>query len=99
MIALFEPKNISKSSSNYNLDKLLWLNAHYIKNKPHDELAKLLVEHGVDIREHDKKDLILSATKERGKTLVELAEQVKMHQQYIMKKTLKKLLRVMPLRF
>ncbi|HIP51218.1 MAG TPA: glutamate--tRNA ligase [Campylobacterales bacterium] len=76
MISLFDPKNINKSSSNYNLDKLLWLNAHYIKNKPHDDLAELLVEHGVDIRTHDKKDLILTATKERGKTLVELAEQV-----------------------
>jgi len=76
MIELFEPKNISKSSSNYNLDKLLWLNAHYIKNKPHNELAELLVEFGVDIRTHDKKDLILNATKERGKTLVELAEQI-----------------------
>jgi glutamyl-tRNA synthetase len=78
MIALFDPKDINKSSSNYNLDKLLWLNAHYIKNKPHDELAELLVEHEIDIRTHDKKDLILNATKERGKTLVELAEQIKL---------------------
>ncbi len=76
MIELFDPKNINKSSSNYNLDKLLWLNAHYIKNRPHDELAELLVEFGVDIRENSKKDLILNATKERGKTLVELAEQI-----------------------
>ncbi|WP_457745922.1 glutamate--tRNA ligase [Sulfurimonas sp.] len=78
MIALFDPKNINKSSSNYNLDKLLWLNAHYIKNKAHDELAELLVDFGVDIRNHEKRDLILNATKERGKTLVELAEQVKL---------------------
>jgi len=76
MIELFDPKNINKSSSNYNLDKLLWLNAHYIKNKPNDELAELIVDHGVDIRTHDKKDLLLEATKERGKTLVELAEQI-----------------------
>jgi len=76
MIELFDPKNINKSSSNYNLDKLLWLNAHYIKNKPHDALAELLVEHGVDIRTDEKRDLILNATKERGKTLVELAEQI-----------------------
>jgi len=76
MIELFEPKNISKSSSNYNLDKLLWLNAHYIKNKAPNELAELLVEFGVDIREHDTRDLILNATKERGKTLVELAQQI-----------------------
>ncbi len=78
MIELFDPKDINKSSSNYNLDKLLWLNAHYIKNKPHIELAELLVDFGVDIRTHDKKDLILNATKERGKTLVELAEQINM---------------------
>ena len=76
MIELFDPKHINKSSSNYNLDKLLWLNAHYIKNRPHDELAELLVEFGVDIRENSKKDLILNATKERGKTLVELAEEI-----------------------
>ncbi len=76
MIELFDPKDINKSSSNYNLDKLLWLNAHYIKNKPHDELAELLVDFGVDIRDSDKRDLILNATKERGKTLVELASQI-----------------------
>ena len=76
MIELFDPKDINKSSSNYNLDKLLWLNAHYIKNMKHDKLAELLVEYGVDIRNHEKKDLILSATKERGKTMVELADQI-----------------------
>ena len=76
MIELFDPKDINKSSSNYNLDKLLWLNAHYIKNMEHEKLAELLVEYGVDIRTHEKKDLILNATKERGKTMVELAEQV-----------------------
>ncbi len=76
MIELFDPKDINKSSSNYNLDKLLWLNAHYIKNMEHDKLAELLVEYGVDIRTHEKKDLILNATKERGKTLVELASQI-----------------------
>ncbi len=76
MIELFDPKDINKSSSNYNLDKLLWLNAHYIKNMEHDKLAELLVEYGVDIRNHEKKDLILSATKERGKTMVELADQI-----------------------
>ena len=76
MIALFDPKNINKSSSNYNLDKLLWLNAHYIKNMEHDKLAELLVEYGVDITRHEKRDLILNATKERGKTMVELASQI-----------------------
>ncbi len=76
MISLFDPNNINKSSSNYNLDKLLWLNAHYIKNMPHDKLATLLSEYGVDIGSHKQLDLILNATKERGKTMVELANQI-----------------------
>ncbi|WP_295418968.1 glutamate--tRNA ligase [Sulfurovum sp.] len=76
MIELFGPANINKSSSNYNLDKLLWLNAHYIKNKSNGELAELLKPFGVDIAEHDKLEMLLDATKERGKTLVELAEQI-----------------------
>ncbi len=76
MIAFFDPKDINKSSSNYNLDKLLWLNAHYIKNMPNKKLATLLKEYGVSIEGHDKLELLLDATKERGKTLVELAEQI-----------------------
>ncbi|HSR73746.1 MAG TPA: glutamate--tRNA ligase [Sulfurovum sp.] len=76
MIALFDPKNINKSASNYNLDKLLWLNSHYIKNTPNDELATLLKDFGVNIHGHDKLELLLDATKERGKTLVELASQI-----------------------
>lgn len=76
MIALFDPKDLNKSASNYNLDKLLWLNAHYIKNMPNAKLAILLKEYGVHIEEHDKRELLLDATKERGKTLVELADQI-----------------------
>jgi len=76
MIALFDPKDINKSASSYNLDKLLWLNAHYIKNTPNAKLAELLKEFGVDIADHDKLEMLLDATKERGKTLVELAEQI-----------------------
>ena len=76
MIRLFDPKNINKSSSNYNLDKLLWLNAHYIKNMPNEKLTTLLKEYGVNVEGHDKLELLLDATKERGKTLVELADQI-----------------------
>ncbi len=78
MIALFDPNDINKSSSNYNLDKLLWLNAHYIKNKPDNELIELLKAFGVNLEGNDKASMLLSATKERGKTLVELAEQIKL---------------------
>jgi len=78
MKELFSPNDINKSSSNYNLDKLLWLNAHYIKNKSDDELIELLKDFGVDLSGHTKASQLLDATKERGKTLVELAEQIKL---------------------
>ncbi len=78
MIELFDPKDINKSASSYNLDKLLWLNAHYIKNMPNEKLAKMLKDYGVEIDGHDRMEMLLDATKERGKTLVELAEQIEL---------------------
>ncbi len=78
MIELFDPKDINKSASSYNLDKLLWLNAHYIKARPDAELIELLKDFGVDLSSHPKASAILAATKERGKTLVELAEQIRL---------------------
>ncbi len=76
MIALFNPKDINKSASSYNLDKLLWLNAHYIKNTPNEKLTMLLKEFDVDIADHDKREILLDAVKERGKTLREIADQI-----------------------
>ena len=62
MVKLFDPNNLNKSASSYNLDKLLWLNAHYIKNTPHAKLAELLHDFGVDIHGHDKLEILLDAT-------------------------------------
>jgi len=76
MIALFDPQNINKSASSYNLDKLLWLNAHYIKNSSDEKLVSLLQDFGVDLSANAKSSEILKATKERAKTLVELAGQI-----------------------
>ena len=74
MIALFDPKDINKSASIYNTEKLEWLNAHYIKNTPNDTLEQLLSEYGLVLTSHDKKEILLDALKERAKTLVELSE-------------------------
>lgn len=78
MITLFEPNDINKSSSNYNLDKLLWLNAHYIKEASDEKLIGLLKDFGVDLEGNEKASMLLNATKERGKTLVDLAAQIKL---------------------
>jgi len=76
MIELFNPKDINKSASIYNTEKLDWLNAHYIKNTPNAKLVELLSEYGVVLTSHDKKEILLDALKERAKTLKELAEMI-----------------------
>ena len=73
MTTLFHPKDINRSASIYNSEKLDWLNAHYIKNETNEKLAQLLVDYGVVLTSHDKKEIILDALKERAKTLKELA--------------------------
>ena len=78
MINLFDPKDINKSASRYNYEKLLWLNQHYIKSTPNVEIAKLLKEDfDVDIENHDSLEILLDDVKERGKTLKEMAEVIK----------------------
>jgi len=78
MINFFDPNDINKSSSNYNLDKLLWLNAHYIKEASDEKLIRLLKDFGLDLEGNANASALLTATKERGKTLVELAAQIKL---------------------
>ena len=77
MIELFNPKDINKSASIYNTEKLDWLNAHYIKNMPNEILAELLTQYGLTLTSHDKKEILLDALKERAKTLKEMSELVK----------------------
>ena len=74
---LFNPKDINKSASIYNTEKLDWLNAHYIKNSSNDELAQLLTEYDLVLSSHDKREILLDELKERAKTIKELALLVK----------------------
>ena len=76
MLEHFDPSDINASASQYNPDKLLWLNAHYIKNTPNGKLAKLLEEFGLYLLSHDKREILLDIFKERCKTLKEMAEQI-----------------------
>ncbi len=77
MLEHFDPGDINASASQYNPDKLLWLNAHYIKNSPNERLAKLLEDYGLFLFSHDKREILLDIFKERCKTLKEMAEQIK----------------------
>jgi len=76
MLELFDPNNINKSASAYNAEKLLWLNAHYIKNVPNERLIRDLKFHDCEIEGHDKKEMVLDLCKERANTLVELKDAI-----------------------
>ena len=73
MTTLFDPANINKSASIYNVEKLDWLNAHYIKNSSNEALAGMLEEYDIFLKAHDKKEILLDALKERAKSMKELA--------------------------
>jgi len=76
MLELFDPNNINKSASAYNAEKLLWLNAHYIKNVSNERLIKELEYHECILHGHDKKEMILDLCKERANTLIELKNSI-----------------------
>ncbi|RUM66643.1 MAG: glutamate--tRNA ligase [Sulfurospirillum sp.] len=77
MLELFDPKDINKSASAYNAEKLLWLNAHYIKNATYERLITELQDFDVNIADHDKKEILVDALRERAKTMVEFAQMAK----------------------
>ena len=72
MLLLFDPKDINKSASTYNLSKLEWLNAYYIKNSGFYELADEMLFFGIDFRGLPKGELLMSLLQERAKTLLDI---------------------------
>ena len=76
MLELFDPKDINKSASAYNAEKLLWLNSHYMKTLPYERIESDLKDLGLDISNHPQKELLVVAHRERAKTVLELKEQI-----------------------
>ena len=72
ILRLFDPKDINKSASTYNLSKLEWLNAYYIKNSGFYELADEMLFFGIDFRGLPKGELLMSLLQERAKTLLDI---------------------------
>ena len=77
LISLFDIKNIGKSASIFDTEKLNWLNAHYLKEADDDELARELIPfyqaQGMDL-DAEKIKPVLGMFKPRANTLVELVE-------------------------
>lgn len=72
MLSLFDPSNINKSASQYNLDKLNWINGEYLKKTPISKLKELLKDFGCESFGQNE-ELLFKNALERAKTLVDLA--------------------------
>lgn len=79
----FNTNQIGKSAGIFNAEKLLWLNAHYIKETSKENLGELLapflVEQGIDLSDGPEIETVADILKERAKTLVEMAEIAKIY--------------------
>ena len=79
LVEKFTVEAIGKSAGVFNPDKLLWLNAHYIKSGDPTRLAELLVpflrERGVDpVAGGPDLAAVVTTLQERARTMLELAD-------------------------
>ncbi|ESS73970.1 glutamate--tRNA ligase 2 [Methyloglobulus morosus KoM1] len=77
MIAYFELESVNAAASSFNMEKLLWLNHHYIMHSDPEQVAQQLDWHmkqrGIDLSKGPNLTDIVVAQRERCKTLVEMA--------------------------
>ena len=71
---LFDPHNLSKSSSSFNQSKLEWLNQHYIKNANFERLSHELKEFDLNLDDVKHAKLLIDSIKERSITLLQMKE-------------------------
>jgi glutamyl-tRNA synthetase len=78
LIQKFSIENVGRSAGVFNTEKLLWLNAHYIKNGDPVRLAGLvtpfLKERGVDPEGGPDLVSVVKTLQERAKTMLDLAD-------------------------
>lgn len=78
MVKLFDVTKVHSSAAAFNLEKLLWLNQHYIKNGDLKHIAQHLSYHlgkfGIDPATGPDLLEVIKAQRERAKTLVEMAQ-------------------------
>ena len=81
MIGLFAVDDVGKSAARFDFDKLAWLNQHYLKNDPPEEIATHLEWHlvalGYDLARGPAPADLVVALRDRVKTLRELAERAR----------------------
>jgi len=76
MIELFNPNNINRSASAYNAEKLLWINAQYIKSLHVDRLVEILKDYDLDLSGFKKVQELIDLLRDRAKDMNELKSMV-----------------------
>ncbi len=83
LIANFRLENVGKSPGIFTMEKLLWLNAHYIKEKKSEDLVPLLRPFLADRNYPDKPDAYIAGgirtLQARSRTLIEMADAMKFY--------------------
>ncbi len=78
LVEKFSLDNVGKAAGVFNPEKLLWLNAHYIKTGDPERLGELLKEYlaniGVDVANGPALPSVVKTLQERSHTMVEMAE-------------------------
>lgn len=77
MIRLFKLDDVNKAASAFNTEKLNWLNQHYMKSLPANEVAEYLQWHftdqAIDVSKGPALEKIIPLLADRVKTLKEMA--------------------------
>ena len=78
MISSFDIQAVNRAASAFDIDKLKWLNQHYIKASDSTQLVSLLSDRlkgrGIDVFNGPPVDDVVSALRERAQTLDEMAD-------------------------
>jgi glutamyl-tRNA synthetase len=78
LVRKFDIRDVGKSAGVFNPDKLIWLNAHYIKSGDPERLATLLAtflkERGVERTERPDLASVVKTLQERSKTMLEMTD-------------------------
>ena len=74
LIEKFDISKVQKSAPTFNIEKLNWFNAYYIRSKSDDELADLLLPFALQNATKEKMLEIIPLIKERIKTLSEIQD-------------------------
>lgn len=77
LVEKFDLPNVGKSPSVFDMDKLSWLNGHYMKTMPEDEIAlrflPFLEQKGIRVSDMSLLAKVVVSLRERAKTLKEMA--------------------------